>query len=211
MWNKLDETEFFFLRLLVEKKKKKVSEGTLKNLRSITMCCNGNYITHRYLTCQICSVYNVSSSENLVNKAAIAKQQGSVAAFPVIIQLGIRRSSLWPIPGEQLLGGTARDWAVCSPTAPGPGPNGADWSHFTTGPMQPAEQNRAELVAQGPEAHYKDQSMLCCWQRWEQGGTFTTHKPLSDTEASFKYLLKCWLLGFQTRVSIWEMLHNNSA
>lgn len=32
--------------------------------------------------------------------------------------------------------------------------------------MQPAEQNKdlnkAELVAQSPEAHYKDQRTLCC-------------------------------------------------
>lgn len=141
----------------------------------ITVCCIGNYIIHCYLTCQICSTYNVSLSENLVNKTVIPQQQGSVAAFPVIIQRGIRRSSLQPIPGDQLLGGTSRDWAVWSPTAPSPDPNGADWSHFTTGPMPPAEQNRAELVAQGPEAHYKDQSMLCCRQPGEQGGTFTTH------------------------------------
>lgn len=187
-----------------------MSEKTLKIFQSITEFCIGNYIIHCYLSCQICPTYNVSLSKNLVNKTVIAQQQGNVAAFPVIIQRGIRRSSLWPIPGEQLLGGTARDWAVSSPTAPSPGPNGADWLHFTTGPMQPAEQNRAELVAQGPEAHYKDQSMLSCWQPGEQGGTFTTHKPLSDTEASFKYLLKYWLLGFKTQDSAGERLRNNS-
>lgn len=91
----------------------------------------------------------------------------------------------------------ARDWASCSPTAPSPGPNGADWSHFTAGPMQPAEQNRAELVAQGPKAQFKDQSMLCCWQPGERGGTFNIHKPLSDTEASIEYVLKYWLLGLK--------------
>lgn len=71
-------------------------------------------------------MYNVSLSEKLVNKTVIPQQQGSVAAFPVITQRGIRRSSLGPILGDQLLGATARDWAVWSPTAPGPGPNGAD-------------------------------------------------------------------------------------
>lgn len=132
--------------------------------RGITVCCLGNYIIHCDLTCQICSMHNVSLSENHnKNKTVIPQQQGSVAAFPVTRHQTLL---LRPIPGDQLLGGTARDWAVWSPTAPSPGPNGADWSHFTTGPMQPAEQNRAELVAQGPEAHYKDQHavLLAAWR-----------------------------------------------
>ena len=79
-----------------------------KMCRGITVCCTGNYIIRCYLTCQICSVYNVSLSENLVNKTVMPQKQGSVAAFPVTTQRGIRRSSLWPIPGDQLLGGNSQ-------------------------------------------------------------------------------------------------------
>lgn len=72
-------------------------------------------------------------------------------------------------------------------TAPSSGAKDADWSHFTAGPMQPTEENSTELVAQGPEAHFKDQSMEGCWQpesREEMSlyiNLFWTHKPASSS------------------------------
>lgn len=56
----------------------------------------------------------------------------------------------------------------------------------------------------------RDQSSLCCWQPGEQGGTFTTHKALSDAQAS-TYQFKQWLLGRIAQASVTEMLCNNSA
>ncbi|CAB1416678.1 unnamed protein product [Pleuronectes platessa] len=93
------------------------------------------------------------SSRNLVNKAAWPRSQQSHKE-------SIRRSPLSDQSPE------INSWVVQLQGSgqsvfrrrPVPGPDGADRSYFTTGLTQPAEQNKAELVARGPEAHCRDQS-----------------------------------------------------
>lgn len=157
------------------------------------------YIIHCYLTCK--RVQTKAERGKQARDTTTTRQCGCIPSRLTTKQ----QTLLAPTnPWDQLLGGTTRNWAIWFPKAPSPGPNGADWSHFTTGPMQPAEQNKdlnkAELVAQSPEAHYKDQRTLCCLRPGEQGGqegTLTAHKPLSETVTSFKYSFKSQFCSLQ--------------